>query len=238
MCDKCGIREFVFNRDPVKQLVDLLLSYKNFKKVICIAHNAQGFDGQFIFKYLVENHGERVQPTVIMNGSKIVLMQYSNVQFIDSLNYFHMPLSSLPKAYGLPDVEKGTFPHLFNTPENQTYEGPLPPLHFYFPDSMQASEREKFLNWYNEQLANGYVFNFQNEIVKYCKQDVKILRLACLAFKKTFVKLNVDPFADCSTIASTCMRVYRMNFLRKNQIGIVPSNGYRLADNQSVKAIH
>ena len=63
---------------------------------------------------------------------------------IDSLNYFHMPLSSLPKAYGLNEIEKGVFPHLFNTPENQSYEGPFPPLNVYSPDSMKIKERTFF----------------------------------------------------------------------------------------------
>ena len=79
-----------------------------------------------------------MDPTIIMNGSKIILMEIANVKFIDSLNYFHMPLSSLPKAYGLNEIEKGVFPHLFNTPENQSYEGPFPPLDVYSPDSMNG----------------------------------------------------------------------------------------------------
>ena len=53
-------------------------------------------------------------------------MEIKNVKFLDSLNYLHMPLSALPKAYGLTQIEKGTFPHLFNTPENQYYIGDLP----------------------------------------------------------------------------------------------------------------
>ena len=40
-------------------------------------------------------------------------MEIMNVKFLDSLNYLHMPLSALPKAYGLTEIEKGTFPHLF-----------------------------------------------------------------------------------------------------------------------------
>ena len=118
-----------------------------------------------------------MDPTVIMNGSKIILMEIANVKFIDSLNYFHMPLSSLPKAYGLNEIEKGVIPHLFNTPENQSYEGPFPPLDMYSQDSMNIKERGRFLEWYSEQSASGCVFNFQNEIVRYCKQDVTILRL-------------------------------------------------------------
>ena len=179
-----------------------------------------------------------MDPTVIMNGSKIILMEIANVKFIDSLNYFHMPLSSLPKAYGLHEIEKGVFPHLFNTPENQSYERPLPPVDVYSPDSMNVKERELFLEWYNEQSTSDCVFNFQNEIVRYCKQDVTILRLTCLAFRKTFTKFGVDPFAECTTIASTCMRVFRKKFLNKNQIGIVPPHGYRWCDNQSEKAVH
>ena len=131
-------------------------------------------------------------------------MEIANVKFIDSLNYFHMPLSSLSKTYGLNKIEKGIFPHLFNTPENQSYDpslDPLPPLDVYSPGSMNIREIERFLEWYNEQLASGCVFNFQNEIVRYCKQDVTILRLTCLDIRKTFTKFGANPFVECTTIA-------------------------------------
>ena len=97
------------------------------------------------------------------------------VKFLDSLNYLHMPLSAVPKAYGSTQIEKGTFPHLFNTPENQNYIGDLPPLSSYSPNTMSVIERKQFLEWYNDQNKHGYIFDFQKEIVKYCKQDVNIL---------------------------------------------------------------
>jgi hypothetical protein len=237
-CDHCGIREYVFKEDPVKQLVDLALSRKKaFKKTVCIAHNSQGFDAQFIFKYIVEQYSSRVKPAAILNGTKIIMMEYLNAKFIDSLNYFHMPLSNLPKAYGLTAIEKGTFPHLFNTPENEAYSGPLPPITMYAIDTMSANGRTKFIEWYNEKIENGYLFNFQEEIVKYCKQDVNILRQACLNFRANFMKFGVDPFVECVTIASTCLRVFRKMFLESNQIGIVPVRGYRMSNNQSVIAL-
>jgi len=164
-------------------------------------------------------------------------MSYRGVKFIDSLNYFHMPLSSLPKAYGLSNIEKGTFPHFFNRPENVNYVGPLPPLEFYSPDTMAEKERESFIAWYNEESAKNTVFDFDAEIVKYCKQDVEILRLACLKFREGFMKFGVDPFLECTTIASTCMRVFKKKFLKEKQIGIIPPGGYRMANNHSVKAI-
>ena len=220
-------------------MLDLALAPRQqFKKIVCIGHNVQGFDAQFIFKYIVERYSDkRNEPSVIMNGSKILLIEIANVKFLDSLKYFQMPLSSLPKAYGLEDMEKGVFPHLFNTSENQSYEGPLPPVDVYSPVSMCIKERERFLTWYNEQSMSDCKFNFQNEIVKYCKQGVKILRLACLAFRKTFRKLDVDSFTECTTIASTCMRVFRKNFLKENRIGIILPHGCRWCDNLSEKVV-
>ena len=44
-----------------------------------------------------------------------------------------MSLIALPKAYDLTEIEKDTFPHLFNIPENQNYIGELPPLSSYPP---------------------------------------------------------------------------------------------------------
>src|SRR5215831_14127373 len=71
------------------------------------------------------------------------------------------------------------------------------------------------------------VFNFQREILDYCRTDVDILRRACMAFRKIFLERgNVCPFEECTTIASTCMRVFRKNFLREEKIAIIPSGGY------------
>ncbi|KYM76654.1 hypothetical protein ALC53_12949 [Atta colombica] len=71
-------------------------------------------------------------------------------------------------------------------------------------------------------IAN-FVFDFKQEIVKYYRNDIDILRCACMAFRKLFLERgNVCPFVECTTIASTCMKVFRKNFLRKEEIGIIP----------------
>ena len=173
---------------------------------------------------------------MILNGTKIIVMTVENVKFIDSLNFINLPLSSLPQAFSLPDVEKGTFPHRFNRRENEKYIGPLPLLEEYSPETMKLNDREKFLTWYNEQ--QGVIFNFQEELVKYCKLDVKILRMACLAYRKIFLKIaSICPFEEACTIASTCMKVYRKMFLKPNLIGIIPKNGYRFSNNYSFESL-
>ncbi|XP_070171144.1 uncharacterized protein, partial [Polyergus mexicanus] len=238
-CRWCGIREFIFRHDPVKQFVEFATRRtKRFNQIICIAHNAKAFDAQFILQYIVENRNY-LEPKIILSGTKIVMLSAGNTKFIDSANYMPMRLSELPKAFGLGDsMDKGTFPHLFNTVENQTYVGPLPDAKYYSPENMKTSERERFLAWHTDMTRKNTVFDFQQEIVRYCRTDVDILRRACIAFRKIFINRgNVCPFEECTTIASTCMTVFRKNFLREKEIGIIPSGGYRKASNYSRKAL-
>jgi G:T-mismatch repair DNA endonuclease (very short patch repair protein) len=239
-CRWCGVREFIFQRDPIKEFVDFATrKTKYFKKIICIAHNAKAFDAQFILKFLVEKSTITEEPRLILNGTKIIVMTVGRTKFIDSVNYMPMRLSELPKAFGLQDTSgKGIFPHLFNSKENQNYVGPLPDARFYSPDEMKSDEREQFIEWYSEMTRKNVIFDFQKEIVRYCRNDVDILRRACMAFRKIFLERgDVCPFEECTTIASTCMRVFRKNFLREEEIGVIPPGGYRYADMQSHKAL-
>jgi hypothetical protein len=48
---------------------------------------------------------------------------------------------------------------------------------------------------------------------------------------------GIDPFETCITIASACYLVFRTNFLRPKTIGIIPAQGYRPEEKQSVKAL-
>ena len=82
------------------------------------------------------------------------------------------------------------------------------------------------------------MFDFKKEIVSYCVQDVRILRKACIVFRQMFLACtDVCPFTEFSTIASTCLRVFRKKYLKENVVGIVPNSGYRMTDTQSAKAI-
>jgi hypothetical protein len=46
------------------------------------AHNAQGYDAQFILRYLVTH--DTVKPKLIMNGSKIIMLEAHQVRLIDN----------------------------------------------------------------------------------------------------------------------------------------------------------
>lgn len=236
-CGGCGIREKIFRVNPVKQFVDYVTSnFQTFNQVVCISHHGKAYDMQFILRYIVEEKN-MAPPEIILTGSKIIMMSLGNVKFIDSANYFQMPLKDLPKTFGLdvdPEMAKGIFPHFFNVLENENYVGPMPDLQYYSPDTMYPKDRQECIRWYNEAVAAGVVFNFREAIEAYCRMDVNILRRGCETFRQIFLdKGNMCPFAESITIASACSLLYRINFLPENTIGLIPPLGYRDADMQS-----
>ena len=59
-----------------------------------------------------------------MNGTKIMSLEAPSlrVRMIDSINFVPLLLKLFPKTFGLEEMKKGWFPHLFNKPENLLYE--------------------------------------------------------------------------------------------------------------------
>ena len=183
-----------------------------------IAHNAKGYDAQFIRNWCIENS---MKPYCIYNGTKIIYMTVSGRRFIDSLSFIAAPLSTFPKTFGLKELKKGYFPHYFNKKHNQNYVGTIPSKKHYGYDQMNSSARKAFLEWYNAKKDENYVFNFKKELRDYCRSDVDILRRSMLKFRNDFIELeNIDPL-QYITIASVCMTIYRSNYMPNNEISVV-----------------
>ncbi|KAL9984521.1 hypothetical protein ACROYT_G006824 [Oculina patagonica] len=144
--------------------------------VIAVAHNFQGYDAYFI---LEELYREGVKPDQIVNGAKILSMSIPNITFKDSMCFLQMPLSSFPKSFRLTEQKKGFFPHFFNTVNNQNYVGRIPARDYYDPQGMSKERKEEFDRWYAERLAEDYEFDFQKELVSYCRSDVNLLHEGC-----------------------------------------------------------
>jgi hypothetical protein len=172
-----------------------------------MAHNNKGYDGFFLMDYLLQNG---IHHQTIFEGAKIMQMSIQGglcMTVIDSLNFLPMKLANFANAFGL-NSQKGDFPHFFNTDTNWNYEGPYPPSEMYGVASKSTSERSKFLEWY--KLQEGKTFNFQEQMLNYCRGDVNLLREGCLQFRKLMMEITdgVDPF-QYITIASVCMAIYR-----------------------------
>ena len=206
-------------KDTIKEFCEWLLTKKH-QDCIVIAHNFQGYDGYFIQNYLNKN---AIKYEVILRGAKILSMTIPmfNIKFIDSLNFIPMSLAKFPKTFGQTELCKGYFPHLFNKEENQDYVGPIPCQADYGVNFMKPEAREAFIAWHKEQVESNYLFDFQKEIVKYCRSDVDILRRCCLLFREMLRdETGIDPFERSLTIASYCHEVYRTNFLKKDTIAV------------------
>jgi hypothetical protein len=75
-----------------------------------------------------------VKPTLIANGAKNMYIEVPGcrVRMIDSINFLPSALSELPKIFGLEELKKGYFPHLFNSKENQSVVlNHIPDVHYY-----------------------------------------------------------------------------------------------------------
>ena len=206
-------------KDTVKDFCEWLFT-KQHKGCVVVAHNFQGYDGYFIDDYLVQN---AIKYDIIYRGAKNLTLEVTDwdIKFIDSLNFIPMALAKFPKTFGQDELCKGYFPHAFNKDENQNYVGPIPCKNDYGVNFMKPEERDAFIAWHDEQVANNYRYDFREEIIKYCRSDVDILRKCCLLYREMLrEESDIDPFNKSLTVASYCQEVYRTNFLKKDTIAI------------------
>ena len=235
--DEKGEAAVFRGKNAVKEFCEWLFT-PDHQDSIVIAHNFQGYDSYPIIKYL---HEQAVACDAIYNGTKCVTLKPKTrkshqfkirIKFIDSLNFIPMALAKFPKTFGQDELCKGYFPHFFNKDENQEYVGSIPCQDDYGVKYMKPAEREKFMTWHQEQVDNNYVFDFQKEILKYCRSDVDILAKCCLLYRELFRlatdtgndETGLDPFDSVTTIAAYCMQVYRTKFLQKDTIALLPQH--------------
>ena len=121
-CALCNEKEVISMGDDVQeQFCKWLFSGAN-EHYTCFALNFRSYDGYFILAY-AEQQSFKMES--IENGGKIMELRFPEhkLKFLDSLNFIPMPLKKFPKSFGVNELKKGYFPHLFNTIGNQSYVG-------------------------------------------------------------------------------------------------------------------
>jgi G:T-mismatch repair DNA endonuclease (very short patch repair protein) len=239
-CSGCGKREVIFSGpQTVERFCEWLLDFQH-KNVLAIAHNSKGYDAYFIYNYLIRNS---IKPEIIFQGSKIthcLVRSGLNIKLLDSMNFLPMALSRLPGSFGLKELKKGYFPHLYNTPHMQNdshkiHLSHLPDMKYYDPDHMSISNRKAFLTWYNEYKDKP--FDFHHQLLAYCRSDVNILLSACWKFRQLLMDVTggsqkgVDPF-NYITIASVCMGIFRTKFLNETWSVLLPQHADKFCNHQ------
>ncbi|CAH3184361.1 unnamed protein product [Porites lobata] len=92
---------------------------------------------------------------------------------------------------------------------------------------MDSKKREKFLTWYNQQVSSNAIFNFQEELLKYCESDVALLKEGCLKFVKEFEEIaGFNPLIQSITIAAACNYFWRKEKLEEDLIALEPNGGW------------
>ena len=232
-----------YNFPTIQEFCQWLI-HKNHKRYTVIAHYGKGYDFQFILNHCIHNN---IKHKAIYDGSKIMYLEIFHglhLRFVDSFNFLAMPLKDMPSTFGLTELKKGYFPHLFNTKENTKYRGPMPPMATYHLEAMSTSDQTHFRSWYamqKQQYQRKQAFwqvlldiasntrepveyDHQKELVAYCTSDVDILRRACLSFRKLFMDIaQCDPFQKI-TIASVCMDIYRAEHMPESTLAVVKEN--------------
>lgn len=148
------------------------------KEIHISFHNMRWFDGIFIVKmYEMNLKVEKVLST----GPKKLYFKHHTL-------HLNMPLDEFTKTFNFQELKKGWFPHKFNTPENFDSEGAIPDLEYYEPQNMKTKKKEALQKWHAEQVLKRDVWNMKNEMLEYCKSDVKLLKEECMQVVQDFEK--------------------------------------------------
>ena len=100
-----GYERVLHGEDCVKEFIKDLKNFteQDTRTIIVIAHNLQAYDGYFVIKELYRDNKTVTQ---IRSGAKILEISHYDIRFIDSLNFFAMPLADFPKTFGLKLYQK------------------------------------------------------------------------------------------------------------------------------------
>lgn len=218
----CGRREVIFRENDVTHAFGSWVLEPQHKGCTFVAHNAKAYDNYFLLNYFLKKN---ITPSIIFSGSKAVYMHIGkglNVRFLDSCMFLPMALAELPKCFDLTELKKGYFPHFFNKPVHYgRVFSALPEAEDYGINSMSEEKQQKFLHWY--EIHKHETFDFEKEMLTYCRSDVDILRRACLVYRQLLMEATckdpanpeesgIDPFSFVSA-ASVCMGVFQARFL-------------------------
>ncbi|CAL2039315.1 unnamed protein product [Caenorhabditis brenneri] len=219
-CEECapdGRLKIIENITSENQNVDVAaectrwLFADHHKGYVVVAHNASGYDGQFILEQLITS--SNMSPKLILEGTKLVFMEYNNVRLLDSMKFWTTSLSGLGKSFEVDSI-KGDFPVLFIKPENYGYNGSLPEDKFYNLEKKSTSVKKQIMDFLETERNANTIFNFNDELIKYCYNDVYILAKALNIFETEFEKMtNVCLLEESTTAASAAALVFRRNHL-------------------------
>lgn len=145
----------------------------------CMAHNGSGYDSRLVLESLTKLVPEGTQIAPLMRGGKIMNLTIGSTRFTDTMMHLPGSLKSLAKDFLSESevvLEKGYFPHLFNSPTNYDYIGPIPAKCFFDLSFCIGNDKDMTeFNTFYDSWACRTDWNFSQQLVDYCINDVKVL---------------------------------------------------------------
>ena len=209
--------QIYFGDDCLERFLEFM-TRSNKGRNICVAHNGSGYDSRLLFDTIINRFGKVVDKEVsyICRGTKFMKLKWGQTLFLDSLLHLPGSLANLAKSFNL-TTRKGYFPHLFNTVENYSYNDTLPEKKYFDLTFIAKSRKDidEFNRWYDQRKNEG-PWNFQEELIAYCKDDVKILAEIMKQFHDTCIsEFDGESPWFSTTAPSFCHKTVLRNITRK-----------------------
>lgn len=137
--------------------------------------NGSGYDTRLIYEALCKM-GVANNISLITRGLKMVQLQYQKCFFQDAMLHVPGSIRSLAKTICPSIVLKGFFPYRFNKLEHWDYIGSPPTLDWWdIPWICKSEEELQEFNEYYQSIQHITNWSLQQELKKYCQNDVDIL---------------------------------------------------------------
>ena len=177
------------------KFVWFFLESSRFANYTFVAHASSKFDTVLLLRVLLRRN-YAVDP--VMDGCKVLMLHLPalNVRFVDSHRYVAIALDKFPSRFPhlLEGQGKGFFPYRFNLPKNYAYRGTIPSVFSFvdrFTNSVKAAQAEDFVREWHASRRYGQVWDFREELHKYLKQDVALLRGGLVALTEEFLNFQL-----------------------------------------------
>jgi len=188
------------------------------------AHNNARYDGRVL--YNAHTHYTGIGPQVSWGGQRVLELffkhpnQNTRISFRDSMFHINGALKNFASTFNLQEGEKGFFPYHLNQQVNEIFPD-IPDIHHFEPAGMTEKAYQEFLQWY--ETKKGQPYNVDDELVKYCKQDVLILKWGL----ETYIQSALDegsfnPLFKLTT-ALYCLATYQTRDYNPKKYPIYPT---------------
>ena len=209
--------QIYFGDDCLERFLEFM-TRANKGRNICIAHNGSGYDSRLLFDTIINRFGKVVDKEVkfICRGTKFMKLKWGPTLFLDSLLHLPGSLANLAKSFNL-TTRKGYFPHLFNTVENYSYNDTLPEKKYFDLTFIAKSRKDidEFNRWHDQRTNEG-LWNFKDELIAYCRDDVKILAEIMKQFHDTCIsEFDGESPWFSTTAPSFCHKTVLRNITQK-----------------------